>query len=709
MAEKELPIVDEKNLNVEQAQLTEEQKKRLEEFIEEEEGALNRYKGVLAVVMTLLAVIMSLFHLYAAVEIVPAFILRPAHVAFALGLVFLLFPIHKRFRHRLMWWDVIFALVSVGIIGYILYWGDLLGDRATVPEPLDVWVGVALILLILEGCRRSSTWILPFICTLFLAYALFGPALPAPWTHKGYEVDRLVGSLYMTLEGIFGTAVDVSSTLIILFTIYGAVLQYTGAGKFFIDFSFAVMGGKPSSAGRAVVMGSFLLGGPSGSGVATTVTLGSVAWPLLQRSGYGREAAGGLLAAGGLGAILSPPVLGAAAFLIAEFLKISYLDVILMATIPTILFYLAIFIMVEIDARKFHMATVMLDKHQTALALAKRYWYHFVSLLAIVVFMLLGYSPVLSVFWATLTTAVLSFIHRDTAIIPYEVIAGKEPRVHGVWHSGLIKALEGGSLGMLNVAMTCASAGIIVGVVTLTGLGLKFSSIVLDYAESGAHGLVAIWGFFGASNTPELLHDMRLLLTAIFTSLIVWIVGLAVPVTASYIICAVIAAPALIKLGVPDFAAHMFIFYYAVLSEVSPPTALSPFAAAAITGGGPYRTTLQSWKYTAPAFLVPFMFVLDPAGIGLLLTGSFKNLAQADWGSIARVTITAGFGIAALAGGLQGWLLKQTNLLERWMLIVSGLMLVYPAALFDYIGLALLIAVAAMQKLRAGPPAPAAA
>ncbi|HEX2827085.1 MAG TPA: TRAP transporter fused permease subunit [Burkholderiales bacterium] len=707
MSEKELPIVDEKNLNVEQAELTEEQKKRLEEFIEEEEGALNKYRGVLAVIMTLLAIAMSLFHLYAAVEIVPAFILRPVHVAFALALVFLLFPIHKRFRHRLMWWDVIFALLSVGIIAYILYWGDELGDRATVPEPLDIWVGVALIVLILEGCRRSSTWILPFICGLFLAYALFGPYLPAPWTHKGYEVSRLVGSLYMTLEGIFGTAVDVSSTLIILFTIYGAVLQYTGAGKFFIDFSFAVMGGKPSSAGRAVVMGSFLLGGPSGSGVATTVTLGSVAWPLLQRSGYGREAAGGLLAAGGLGAILSPPVLGAAAFLIAEFLKISYLDVILMATIPTILFYLAIFIMVEIDARKFGMATVMLDKHQTAFALARRYWYHFVSLLAIVVFMLLGYSPVLSVFWATLTTAVLSFLHRDTAIVPYEFFTGPGPRVRTVWHSGLVKALEGGSLGMLNVAMTCASAGIIVGVVTLTGLGLKFSQIVLDYAESGAHGLVAFWSFFGAANTPELLHDMRLLLTAMFTSLIVWIVGLAVPVTASYIICAVIAAPALIKLGVPDFAAHMFIFYYAVLSEVSPPTALSPFAAAAITGGGPYKTTLQSWKYTAPAFLVPFMFVLDPAGVGLLLTGSFKNLAAADWGSIARVTITAAFGIAALAGGLQGWLLRQTNLLERWMLIVAGLMLVYPAALFDYIGLALLIAVAAMQKLRAAAPAPA--
>ena len=674
--------------------------KKAEEFIEAEEGAINRYTGALAVLLTACAVVMSLFHLYAAVEIVPAYMLRPVHVAFALVLVFLLFPSAPRFRHRLMWWDVIFALITIAVLCYILYWGDLLGDRAVVPTLTDQVVGVALIVLILEGNRRSSTWILPFIVSLFLAYALFGPYLPPPWTHKGYEISRLTGSLYMTLEGIFGVAVDVSSTLIILFTIFGAFLQYSGAGKFFIDFSFSAMGGKPSSAGRAVVMGSFLLGGPSGSGVATTVTLGSVAYPLLAKSGYGKDAAGGLLAAGGLGAIISPPVLGAAAFLIAEFLKISYLDVILMATIPTILFYLAIFIMVEIDARKFGMKTVVLAKQQRAGALAVRYWFHFVSLVSIVVFMLLGYSPVLSVFYATVVTFLLSFFRSDSTLIPYDWFRGRLPFIKGLWSSGLIKSLEGGSLSVLAVAMTCASAGIIVGVVTLTGLGLKFSSIVLDYAESGAHALVSLWTMLGASNTPALLHDMRLLLTAFYTSLIVWIVGLAVPVTASYIICAVIAAPAMIKLGVPEYAAHMFIFYYAVLSEVSPPTALSPFAAAAITGGDPYRTTLQCWKYTAPAFLVPFMFVLDPSGVGLLLDGSFKNLAKADWLSIAEVTVTAAIGIAALAGGLQWWLFRKTSAIERWMLISAGLMLVYPGIMFDVIGFALFAAVIVMQKVR---------
>ena len=231
-------------------------------------------------------------------------------------------------------------------------------------------------------------------------------------------------------------------------------------------------------------------------------------------------------------------------------------------------------------------------------------------------------------------------------------------------------------MGVLNVAATCAGAGIIVGVVTLTGLGLKFSSIVIDYA--------------GGS----------LLMTAIFTSLVVWIVGLAVPVTASYIICAVIAAPALTKLGVPDFAAHMFIFYYAVLSEVSPPTALSPFAAAAITGGDPYKTTLQCWKYTVPAFLVPFMFVLAPEGQGLLLMGSTKALAVADGWSIAQVTLTAAVGIAALAGGFQGWALKRTTFIERWMLLIAGFALVYPGAWADAVGFGLVIAALAMQVLR---------
>ena len=655
--------------------------RKAESYVEAEEGAANRLAGGLGAFVTLAAVAMSLFHLYTAYAIVPTQTLRPVHVAFVLAITFLLFPVAARFRHRIMAWDWLFAAAGIAIVAYMLAGGDDFTDRNTMPNTLDIVFGVALIVLILEAMRRTTGWVMPVITMCFLAYAFAGPWLPAPWTHKGYELGRVVGHMYMTLEGIFGAAIDVSSSLIILFTIFGAVLQYSEAGRFFIDFSFSAMGGKPTGAGRTVVLASFLLGGPSGSGVATTVTLGSVAYPMLARVGYERNAAGGLLAAGGLGAIISPPVLGAAAFLIAEFLKISYLDVLLMAVIPTLLFYLALFLMVEIDARKYAMADVTFDRPVGVWELTRTYGFHFVSLVSIIAFMLLGFSPVLSVFWATVLAVLTSFLRADCALLPRDLFRAPGGLWRGLMGSKLVRALEGGSVGMLNVGTTCAGAGLIVGVVTLTGLGLKFSSIILAYA--------------GGS----------LLLTAVYTALIVWIVGLAVPVTASYIICAVIAAPALIKLGVPDFAAHMFIFYYAVLSEVSPPTALSPFAAAAITGGDPYKTTLQSWKYTMPAFLVPFVFVLDPAGQGLLLMGSLAKLAAADWVSIAVVTVTAALGIVALAGGLQGWLLQRTSRLERGLLLAAGLMLVYPNRWSDIAGALGVIGVVAVQWRRGRGPA----
>ena len=270
-----------------------------------------------------------------------------------LTLIYLLFPMFRAWRNRVTPLDWLCAAASIGVVAYILWQGTEFGERAIDPEPLDFYVGVVLILLLLEATRRSTGWIMPVVALIFIAYALFGKYLPPPWTHRGYTFERLVGHLYMTLEGVFGTTVEVSSSLIILFTIFGAILQYSGAGKFFIDFSFAAMGGKRNAAGRSVVLSSFLLGGPSGSGVATTVTIGTVAYPLLEKAGYEKNAAGGLLAAGGLGAIISPPVLGAAAFLIAEFLKISYLDVIWMAAIPTILYYFSILVMVELDAAKY--------------------------------------------------------------------------------------------------------------------------------------------------------------------------------------------------------------------------------------------------------------------------------------------------------------------------------------------------------------------
>src|SRR4249920_2389268 len=630
-------MAEQLNAGAEAEVISEEQLRKAEEYVQQEEGAANRLSGWVGVAVTAIAVAMTLFHLYAAYDIVPTIPLRYTHVAFVLVLSFLLFPVSDRFRNRIQWFDVVPPLIGVATIIYALMQGDDFTDRAAVPEKWDVILGAIFILLVLEAARRTTGWIMPMVAVCFILYAYFGPELPPPWTHRGYDISRLVGHLFITLEGIFGVPIDVSATLIIMFTIYGAILQQSGAGKFFIDFSLALMGGKPNSAGRTVVLSSFLLGGPSGSGVATTVMIGTVAYPMMAKAGFEKNAAGGLLAAGGLGAILSPPVLGAAAFLIAEFLKISYLDVIWMATIPTCLYYMSLLFMVELDAKKFGAKDVTFTPEMSLGQMTRRYGFHFISLLAVVVFMIVGYSPSLSVFYATVVTFALSFLRKDTALVPKK----------------LVKALADGSIGALNAATTCACAGIVVGVVTLTGLGLKFSSIVISYA--------------GGS----------LLLTAIYTALIVWIIGLAVPVTASYIICAVIAAPALIKLGVPDYAAHMFIFYYAVLSEVSPPTALSPFAAAAITGGDPYRTTMQAWKYTLPAFLVPFAFIVDPIGVGLLL----YIPKGGSWLSVVEITVLAVIALVALACAAQNWALRQNTLAERLLWLLAGLLLVFPSLL----------------------------
>ncbi len=661
--------------------ITDEQLKAAEKLIEKEEGATNRVGGWIGSAVAWFAVFVTLFHLYAAIAgswpltaapIVPTYLLRPLHVGMVLVLVFMLYPLIPRLRDRITVLDWILAVASAVVIAYVIMQGDEFGDRSTSPEQLDVIVGVVFVALVLEATRRTTGMIMPGVALLFIAYAMLGNQLPAPWTHRGYTPDRLIGHLYMTLEGIFGTAVDVSSSLIILFTIFGAILQQSGAGKFFIDFSFAAMGGRRSSAGRAVVMSSFLMGGPSGSGVATTVTIGTVAYPLLAKAGYEKNAAGGLLAAGGLGAIISPPVLGAAAFLIAEYLKIDYLAVITMATIPTLLYYFGIWVMVELDSAKYGGGAERLVVAGGLWDLTKKYWFHFGSLISIIAFMLLGFSPTLSVVWATVLAAVTSFLRRDTALMPAK----------------MKRALIDGTTGVLSIAPTCAAAGIIVGVATLTGLAGRFADIVVAAA--------------GGS----------LLLTTLYTAAIVWVVGLAVPVTASYILSIVVAAPALTKLGVPDFAAHMFVFYYAVLSEVSPPTALSPFAAAAITGGNPYMTTLQTWKYTMPAFLVPFVFVLDPLGLGLLM----KVPKGGSWLDIVYIAVVTFAGISALGVAFQGWLFKRSNWLETVLFLAAGLLLVFPllvdGALRAFAGLQLNYAVplalmlagagAALQRVRSG-------
>ena len=632
--------------------------------------------GFEARLVTVLAAGLSLYALYWVVGIVQPQIYRVSFLLIALVLTFVLYPTVPAWRGRVAALDWALAAVAVVVLAWPIVDFDRFVYRAATPSGLDILFGAVTTVLVLEATRRTVGWILPATAVGFLLYGYYGRLFELVgleiFAHRGYAVERLVGTLYMTLEGIFGVPLNVASSYIVLFTIFGAMLQHSGAGQFFITWTMSAFGRSSSGAGpgRTVTMAGFLLGTVSGSGVATTVTLGAVAWPMLRRAGFSPEIGGGILSASGIGAILAPPTMGAAAFLIAEFLQITYLQVIAMAIVPAVLYYLSIILMIEADARRLGTKAVEVDL-PSVWTLTRQSGYQFLPLVSIVLLLVSGMTPFRAVFLATMFAIVLSFTQHVLdflGVVDSDSVVRELRRETALRPARLVTALETGGRAVLAVAATTATAGVIVGVVTLTGLGLKISSIIVDLAGG------------------------NLFLTVLYAAVAVWMLGLAVPVTASYIIAAVMIAPALTLVGVPDVAAHMFIFYYAVLSEVSPPTALSPFAAAAITGGNPFKTMMLTWKYTLPAFLVPFAFTLSPEGLGVLL--------QAPLGDIARTVLTAAVGILALAMGLGGWLRQAATTPERTLAVAGGLLLFYATTATDLIGAACFAAAIGMHLVR---------
>ena len=622
----------------------------------ENEGRTRAVGGWAGWLAGALSIGLSLYALYWVVGIVQPQVYRVSFLLISLILIFVLFRgFPSNSRVGVLDWTL--AALSLVALLWPIYDFDRFVYRAATPTATDVILGIITILLILEAARRTVGLILPVTAIVFLLYGYYGSLLDQVGLsligHRGYDVPRLVATLYMTLEGIFGVPLDVAATYIVLFVIYGAVLEYSHAGRFFVDWSLAAIGrfGGGAGPGRTVALAGYLLGCVSGSGVATTVTLGAVAWPMLRRASYTAETGGAILAAAGIGAILSPPGMGAAAFLIAEFLNISFLQVMIMAVVPTLLYYASILLMIEAESRKLRTRAIDLPSG-TLGQLTLRYGYHFISLVALALFMIRGMTAVRAVFFASLLAIGLSFLRSETAL----------------WPRRLAAALASAGRSVVPVVATTAVAGIIVGVVTLTGLGLKVSGIIVTMA--------------GGS----------LVLTVIYAAIAVWVLGLAVPVTASYIIAAVMIAPALVQVGLPPTAAHMFIFYYAVLSEVSPPTALSPFAAAALTGGDPMRTTLHTWKYTIPAFVVPFMFTLSERGLGLLL--------QAPLADVLIAVAIAALSLACLTAGSCGWIRSEASTAERAGAIAAGLLLIYGSAVAIAAALLVLIATLSVHLLR---------
>lgn len=520
-------------------------------------------------------------------------------------------------------------------------------NRQGALDTLDVTMGGILLLLILEATRRTTGLILPIFCIVFFLYSYYGAYIPVNWpgAHAGQNFDQIINALYNDSSGFYGIPLDVAATYIVLFTIYGAVLDKTGAATFFIDLSFSLFKKSKAAPGRTIALSGFLLGTVSGSGTATAVSLGAVTWPVLKKAGYPKENAGGMLAASGIGAILSPPTLGAAAFIIAELLNVSYGIVLLWAVVPTLLYYLGIFLAIEIDSRKIEV-DYRPPPGLRSWPILKRGFYHFISLGIIIVFLAMGIAPFKAVVFATLVGIGFGMI---------DIIRGHlgEPKeILGTIGDLLFSALSTGIRSVLPVTSVCAAAGIIVSTITKTGLGQVISDILIKGASA-------------FTSDPTVV----LILTCILAAVAVTVLGLAVPVTASFIISWVIVGPALISLGVPEAAAAMFIFYYAVLSEISPPTALAAVASSAITGGRVMATMWQACKYAIPAFLVPLAFTFTPEGAGLVAQGGL-------WGAVWTGVVSA-FAVAALAAGAGGWIVRRAGWPERVLCFIAAGALLY--------------------------------
>ena len=595
---------------------------------------MREFRGKAAIAVGLLYVGFVGWSLYGAVWPVETYAFRMIHMAFIFGLAFIVYPIRQGAGGWTLWVDLPLALLGIAAIAYAFIDTDQFIRRSTLPEPLDLLFGIVAILLLLEISRRIVDNTFTLVVIGFLIYMYFGNYFPGIISHKSYDLDRIVGHMYMTLEGIFGVPLSVSASFVMLFVVYGTFMDVAGAGSFWLDLSLATMGRQSASAGRGAIITSALLGGPQGSGVATTMSVTPIMWPILQKAGYSPDMAAGLVATGGIGAVLSPPLMGAAAFLIMQFLGVSFWEVIVMVTVPTILYYMGTLFMVELEARKYRFAPPETEaKTVRQVMFAKGY--HLISIIVLVALLVLwNKSPEYAALGAIAATIITSFLSRD--------------RNEWLTPRKIVVAMIEGARNMLPVAVLLAAAGLIVGTFTLTGLGLKISSIIMSV--SGGSVLAAI------------------LLSLVASMLI----GLSLPITATYIMTVVMVAPALVKLGVPMHVAHLLVFYFAVLSEVSPPVGLSPCAAAAVTGGNPFASMMQAWKYSLPAFLVPFFFSTTPIGYSLLIV-------EGNWPDFILAVITSILSLFFVALGIIGYLRKEFPVVERALLIIVAVaMLIAP-------------------------------
>lgn len=614
-----------------------------------------QYTGLMAKFVSALAITFSIFQLYTATfGVLDAQLQRAVHLGFGLALVYLLYPSRKRWsRTKVHPLDVVLAILGAASPAYIVLEYQQLVLRSGTVTMSDLAVGLIGILLVVEATRRVVGIPMVMVVLCFIAYAFAGPYMPGVLAHRGLTLNQLVGHLYFTTEGIFGIPLGVSSTFIFLFILFGAYLESTGLGKFFIDLANSIAGWASGGPAKVAVLSSGLMGTVSGSSVANVVGTGSLTIPMMKKLGYHKNFAGAVEAAASTGGQLMPPVMGAAAFLMAEFVGVPYIDIVKAAVVPALLYFTGVWLGVHFEAKRSNLKGLPREQLPKFGRLFIERGHLALPLVVIVYLLVSGYTPMRAALVAIVLSIVCSALRKSTRMKPIEIVRG----------------LDKGARNVLSVLVACASAGIVIGVVTKTGVGLKLAS-----------GLLALSGGL-------------LLPTLFFTMITAIVLGMGVPTTANYVITSTIAAPAIIQMGVPVLAAHMFVFYFGIIADVTPPVALAAFAGAGIAGGNALKTGINASKLAIAAFIIPYMFVLSPVIL----------MVDATIGNVLLATMTAIIGMVALSSALIGYLVDNCRAYERIILIAGGLMMIKPGMLTDIAGFVLfaLVLVSQWQRKKA--------
>ncbi len=603
----------------------------------------NRRKitGKLLTGLTAFLVLASIFQLYTGgFGLFSTMTQRSIHLMFMLTPVFFFWAASPKSAKRLAWYDVLFGILTLISSLYLFLTWSQSAMRVSDPSSLDLFFGAVMILAVLEGVRRTTSNALMLTALVLLLYTYFGKYLPGSLAHRGYSVSRIIDFYYSTAEGIYGIPIGVSATLIILFVIFGSVLNATGGGKFFIDITYALTGKWRGGTGKTAVVASALMGMISGSPIANVVTTGTFTIPLMKKGGFRPPMAAAICALASAGGILMPPVMGAAAFIMAQYLGISYGQVVLYAIIPSLLFYASVFIVVDLESAKHGLVGLSKEELPSVRESLKTGWHLILPIVALVAFLVMDWSASKAVYWSIIFLIVISFLYPHTRLTLKK----------------FLKALEEGARESIPIAVACAGAGIIVGSLSLTGLGVKFSSSVI--ALSAGSPIIAL----------------------ILVMIACLILGMGMPATAVYILAASLLATPLIELGITPLASHFFIFYFSVISCVTPPVALTAYASAGIANTDPNKAGWLSFYYGILAYIIPFLFVYNPVLLG---KGNFIEITVA--------VVTALIGIVGIGVGLQGYFISKTKLIERFAFFIAGFIALIPSTMTDILGTILMV------------------